>query len=235
MNEPLSSTPTNGRKSEQTLDSRLSRILIREIIENRYPPGSWLREQEISNRHGVSRASVREALRSVARAGFVQMQPWRGAQVVSLTLKELLDVFNLLEALFAQCARLTAERVPDALVAPLEDLVTDLEQTVAEGGQRPRLYAISFRLGYLIGRHSGNQLAYRMLLEVGHVALWQQHLLLPGTDESEQQSLRAHRMMVSAIRERQPEMAAAAARMVVMINRSIVENWARAGAGGKEP
>lgn len=207
------------RKTDQTLDTRLSETLIREIIDNRYPPGAWLREQEVSARHGVSRASVREALRSVARAGFVEMQPWRGAQVVAVGGEELLDIFSLLEEMYAQCARLSAERFPERLISRLDGLMEAIEAAVARDADRSELYALSFGLGQLIGRHSGSKLAYQMLTQVGNLALWQQRLLKPGTSQSEQQSLSAHRILVSAVKDHHPEIAAAAARMIVMITR----------------
>jgi GntR family transcriptional regulator, rspAB operon transcriptional repressor len=210
--------PRNARKTEQTLDARLSETLIREIIDGRHPPGAWLREQEIAARHGVSRASVREALRNVAYAGFVQIQPWRGAQVMSLPLQELLEVFVHLEGLYAQCARLAAEAGPE-ITPLLIDLLEQMERSVAEGAPREGLYTLSFRFGRAIARHSGSQLAYRQLVQVGNLALWQQRLRVPGTVRSEAQSLCAHRILASAIEAGQPEIAAEAARLVVMITR----------------
>jgi len=219
MSEPNDVATKSGRKSDQTLDSRLSRTLILEIIDSHYPPGAWLREQEISSRHGVSRASVREALRTVARAGFVEMKPWRGAQVVEYSVKEMLDVFRLLEELYGQCARLAAEQFPDELLGRLDLLLKELEEKVMDKGGQLELYGLSFGLGQFIGRHSGSQLAYRMLVQAASLALWQQRLLRPGNSVSEQQSLLAHKLLVSAIKERQPEVADAAARMIVMITR----------------
>ncbi|AZS21817.1 MULTISPECIES: GntR family transcriptional regulator [unclassified Caulobacter] len=220
MDEVGSSAPPRvRRKSDQTLDARLSETLIREIIDNHYPPGAWLREQEVSARHGVSRASVREALRSVARAGFVEMQPWRGAQVVSVGSEELLDIFSLLEEMYAQCARLSAQRFPERLIPRLDGMLEAIEAAVTRDADRAELYALSFGLGQLVGRYSGSVLAYRMLTQVGNLALWQQRLLQPGTSQSEQQSLSAHRILVSAVKDRHPEIAAAAARMIVMITR----------------
>jgi DNA-binding GntR family transcriptional regulator len=218
MDEPELETKVR-RKSDQTLDTRLSETLIREIIDGRYPPGAWLREQEVSTRHGVSRASVREALRSVARAGFVEMRPWRGAQVTDVGAEELLDIFSLLEEMYAQCARLAATQFPDRLIGRLDAMMAEIEAAATSGAARTELYTVSFALGQTIGRHSGSRLAYRMLTQVGNLALWQQRLLQPGSFQSEQQSLSAHRILVAAIKDRHPEIAAAAARMVVMITR----------------
>lgn len=215
---PKPRTPRNARKAEQTLDARLSEMLIRDIMDGSHPPGTWLREQEISNRHKVSRASVREALRNVAYAGFVDIQPWRGAQVASLPIDELLEVFVILEDLYAQCARLAAEAGP-AIAPLLWRLVEQMETAVAEGAPRDDLYTASFKFGRTIGRHAGSQLAYRLLVQVGNLALWQQRLLVPGTTRSEAQSLCAHRILASAIEAGQPEIAEQAARLVVMITR----------------
>lgn len=218
MDEPEPETKAR-RKSDQTLDTRLSETLIREIIDGLYPPGAWLREQEISTRHSVSRASVREAVRSVARAGFVEMRPWRGAQVTKVSGEELLDIFSLLEEMYAQCARLAATQFPEQMFDRLDAMMASIETAATSGANREELYTASFAIGQVIGRQSGSQLAYRMLTQVGNLALWQQRLLQPGNSQSEQQSLSAHRILVSAIKDRHPEIAAAAARMVVMITR----------------
>lgn len=226
---PRPRSPRTARKAEQTLDARLSETLIREIMEGRHAPGTWLREQEISNRHGVSRASVREALRNVAYAGFVDIQPWRGAQVAALPLDELLEVFVILEDLYAQCARLAAEAGPQ--IAPrLWDLVARMETAISERAPREQLYVSSFRFGRAIGRHAGSQLAYRLLVQVGNLALWQQRLLVPGTTRSEAQSLSAHRILASAIEAGQPEIAEQAARLVVMITRRELKAGAESAA-----
>lgn len=215
-----------ARKSAQTLDARLSETLIREIIDNKYAPGDWLREQEISDRHGVSRASVREALRNVARAGFVEMQPWRGAQVTQVGLDELVEIFILLEEVYAQAARLAAAHFPEQLFPRLEAQMADLDSALRAGASKAELCNKSFELGRFIGRHCGSRMSYRMLIQVGSLALWQQLLLTPGTPLAVEQSAHAHAILVSAIKSREGEVAAAAARLTTLITRSslIAEN-----------
>jgi DNA-binding GntR family transcriptional regulator len=208
-----------GRKSELTVDARLSQTLIREIVDNRHPPGSWLREQEIAARHGVSRASVREALRNVAYAGFVEMRPWRGAQVTVVGADELVDIFHLLEGLYGQCARMAANRFPASRFGRLDRLVAAGERAWTKGAPKAELYARSFAIGQMVGRHCGNRLAYRLLMQVGNLALWQQRLLGVGTAQSEAQSVHAHRLMIEAIKGRDPLVAESAARTIVAITR----------------
>ena len=220
---PRPRPPRTARKAEQTLDARLSETLIREIMEGRHAPGTWLREQEISNRHGVSRASVREALRNVAYAGFVDIQPWRGAQVAQISKAELIDIFRLLEQTYAQCAYWAAERYPEAMLGRLDKALVRMDAAVAAKASQAELDTLSFDLGQQIGRNSGSQLAYRLLVQVGNLALWQQRVLSPGDDHTAEQSLQAHRVLVSAIRACEPEVAESAARMIVIITRNTLQ------------
>lgn len=219
----------NGRKSELPLDARLSLILIREIIANRYPPGSRLREQEIAARHGVSRASVREALRNVAYAGFVEIEPWRGAKVAEVSRSELLDIFSLLEETYGRCAYWAAERCPESAFARLDTMMAYLEDAVGSGASQAEKDTRSFAIGQFVGSHSGSRLAYRMLVQVGNLAIWQQRLLFEGAPHVDEQSRSAHHLMVSAIKAREPEIAEAGARMIVMITRRQLEAGAAPG------
>ena len=211
------------RKSDLPLDARLSRLLIREIIANRFPPGSWLREQEIAARHKVSRASVREALRNVAYAGFVEIEPWRGARVAQVTRSELLDIFSLLEQTYGKCAYWAAERFPPSEFRRLDDMILTMEAAVRDRAPKDDQDTLAFGIGQVVGRNSGSRLAYRMLVQVGNLALWQQRILHPGTEHTAEQSIAAHRVMVSAIKAGEPEIAEAAARMIVMITRRTLE------------
>lgn len=213
----------SGRKSELPLDARLSLILIREIIANHYPPGSRLREQEIAARHGVSRASVREALRNVAYAGFVEIEPWRGAKVAEVSRSELLDIFSLLEETYGRCAYWAAERCPERAFPRLDAMLAHLEDAVGRGLSQAEKDTRSFAIGQFVGSNSGSDLAYRMLVQVGNLAIWQQRLLLESAPHVEEQSRSAHHLMVSAIKAREPEIAEASARMIVMITRRQLE------------
>ncbi len=202
-----------------TIDARLAEVLIREIIVRRYPPGTPLREQEIANRYGVSRPSTREALRVMAYAGFVEILPWRGARVIDMSFDQFLDILGLLEDIYARCAALAAQRMSESVFPELDTTMRQLEGALSEESDKTLLYRLSFTFGGLIGEHSGSPVANRLLNQVGRLALWQQRLRLPGTPESERQSLDAHRVLASALKARQLEVAAGAARTIVQITR----------------
>jgi DNA-binding GntR family transcriptional regulator len=94
--------------------SQVAAHAIREsIIEGRYPPGSRLRERDLSESLQMSRIPIREALRQLDVEGFVTTSPNRGAIVTQLTLRDIVELFDLrlsLEVLAARQAALAVAR-----------------------------------------------------------------------------------------------------------------------------
>lgn len=203
----------------RTTDAWLSEALIREIIVRRLQPGMPLREQEIADRYRVSRPSARDALRLAAQVGFVEILPWRGARVTDIDIDQFLDILGILEDVYARCAALAAERMPETAFAELDRLVPADAALLPDTADKGKMYQISFTIGAFIGQHSGSAIAQRMLIHVGRLALWQQRLHLPGSVESEVESLYAHQLMAAAIKSRQRDVAAGAARATVLITR----------------
>src|ERR1700733_11927879 len=79
-----------------------------EIIQWKLEPGTPLGEVETSLRLGVSRTPLREALSRLIAEGFVRTGPGRTAVVTSLSRRDIVELFELREALETQAARLAA-------------------------------------------------------------------------------------------------------------------------------
>src|SRR4029079_6340577 len=82
-------------------------ILEDEIVGGAIPPGTVLRQAQLSERFGVSRTPVREALRRLAALGLVSFEPNRGVRVRSISADELHEAFLVraeLEALATEVA-----------------------------------------------------------------------------------------------------------------------------------
>lgn len=92
---------------------RISDELMEEIRSGRTAPGSWLRQESLAARFGVSRQPVREALRTLEAAGLVELVPNRGALVLSPSLRDVREMFALraqLEGFAAELAAIQRER-----------------------------------------------------------------------------------------------------------------------------
>ena len=85
-------------------------LLRDEIIQWKLEPGAPLGEVETSLRLGVSRTPLREALSRLTAEGLVRTGPGRTAVVTSLSRRDIVDLFELREALETQAARLAARR-----------------------------------------------------------------------------------------------------------------------------
>ena len=103
--------------------------LLREmILSGELAPGERLREVAISERLGMSRTPVREAFRTLAAEGLVELLPNRSVVVAELNESESIDVFAVLGTLEALAGQLACQRMTPEQMEALEGLQRELEQ-----------------------------------------------------------------------------------------------------------
>lgn len=97
--------PNRGRREGNVIGgprsvAELARFRLRQlIITGALPLGSHLSEQALAEDIGVSRASLREALKTLEWDGLVTHTPRMGTRVVDLTLQDAFEIFTLREHL----------------------------------------------------------------------------------------------------------------------------------------
>ena len=69
------------------------------ILKGELEPGERLMEIQLAERLGVSRTPIREAIRKLELEGLVIMIPRKGAEVASITEKNVRDVLEVRKAL----------------------------------------------------------------------------------------------------------------------------------------
>ncbi|MEV8149011.1 GntR family transcriptional regulator [Arthrobacter sp. NPDC080073] len=84
--------------------------LREDIIEWRLAPGTVLAEVEQSERLGVSRTPVREALSRLSAEGLTTAAGGRGVVVTDISLEDIDELFELRETLEGKAAALAAQR-----------------------------------------------------------------------------------------------------------------------------
>ena len=93
---------------------------IRELIVTlELPPGAVVREPELTERLGIGRTPVREALRRLAQERLVEVFPRRGMFVTKVDVRDLARLCEVRVALEPEAARLAAERATQADLAEL--------------------------------------------------------------------------------------------------------------------
>jgi DNA-binding GntR family transcriptional regulator len=98
-------------RTSTTLAETIRLRLADDITAGRLAPGSVIDESALAERFGASRTPAREALRELASAGLVVIEPRRGARVASVTQEQLAEMFELMAETEAMCARLATFRM----------------------------------------------------------------------------------------------------------------------------
>lgn len=98
------------------------RRIKRSILDNEYPPGAQILEQDIAAELQLSRTPVREALVRLEQEGLLTIVPRHGARISTLSPADMREIYDVLVALEPAAVELVAQRRPGAAeVAPLID------------------------------------------------------------------------------------------------------------------
>jgi len=92
------------------------------IITGRLKPGDRLIERELCERMGVSRTSIREALRHLEADHLIKKDSPRGLVVARLARKEIAEIYEVRGMLEAELARRFTEVATDMQIATLRGL-----------------------------------------------------------------------------------------------------------------
>ena len=101
---------------ESTKADDIAGLIEEAIVSGELVPGSVLRQEQLSERFGVSRTPVREALRRLAALGLVSFEPNRGVRVRTISHDDLREAFLVRAELEALVTEEAARKLtPDAL------------------------------------------------------------------------------------------------------------------------
>jgi DNA-binding GntR family transcriptional regulator len=138
-------------------------VLIEEaIVSGEIEPGSVLRQEQLSERFGVSRTPVREALRRLAALGLVSLIPNRGVRVREVSRDELHEAFLVRAELEALITELAARKLTPEALAELEECEKRFSRLTKEvrarepGGDRRSLMA-----NWMGANHAFHDVLYR--------------------------------------------------------------------------
>ncbi|ACQ78847.1 transcriptional regulator, GntR family [Beutenbergia cavernae DSM 12333] len=120
---PAPSTAPRVVTARAALRDRIVSSLRQQIIDGDLRAGTRLHERDLSERFGVSRVPVREAIITLSGEGLVDVQPGVGAFVTPLTRQNVREVFEIRAALEPMAARLAALRCTADHLATLQALV----------------------------------------------------------------------------------------------------------------
>lgn len=152
-------------QSRATLAAEVRREIERMIVDGELRAGAKLNELLLSNAMGVSRGTVREAIRSLADSGLIDLVANRGAFVHETTLDEVRNLYDLRGAIFAMACASAARRVAEGterrLPAALSDNLSQMQKT-ADHNDIETYYLLNIAFHNLLLDGAGNPRAKAM-------------------------------------------------------------------------
>lgn len=102
------------------------------ILDGVFPPGTFLSERQLVARLGMSKTPIRTALERLALDGFVTISPQQGIVVRELSLKEIVDHYDIRIALeMFVVARLASRLLPSQIAQLQANLEAQAAQIAA--------------------------------------------------------------------------------------------------------
>ena len=89
-------------------------------------------ENQLAEKLGVSRTPVREALRMLELENLVELVPRKGAQVLDMTEKDIVNILEIRSALEGLATSLACRKMTKECLQQLKNMEVDFERAVAE-------------------------------------------------------------------------------------------------------
>ena len=196
----MSNSPKVSR-SLSTLRERTIAGLREAILDFRFKPGQRLIERELCEALGVSRTSVREALRQLHAEGWITTIPHIGHSVAMVSKDEALEIFEARAGLEGYAMGLFAARATAAQVDELADIVEQLPDVLE---RTPRdIVDLMDKFYGLMYRGCGNSVVAAMGLRLrGRVRHVRFATASHYTPTWSKEAVERYRYIVQAIRQR---------------------------------
>lgn len=136
------------------------------IFSGSLKPGERLVEERLTERFGVSRPPLREALRLLEQEGLVERRPRRGTIVTPLDANDVREIYSLRWALERLAIELALPLEDPAALDPLRAAIAEMRVAAAAGNREALLEAnIGFHLALCsLPRHQRLLRAYESLI-----------------------------------------------------------------------
>ena len=189
------------------------------ILATEIPAGARLLEADVAARMGVSRAPVREAIRHLEQEGLVEFFPHRGAVVVGVPEAEIGAIYELRAIIEGRAMAAVAVTITDAQLETLEALIAEMRQ-VLPSKDSAAVADVDLRFHGLLVEWSGLTLLRHIWSSLDGLVRLRSYQALgqPGKDARyfTKNVAGSHIALVEALRSRDPQRAAQAAREHVL-------------------
>ncbi|MDD5394259.1 MAG: GntR family transcriptional regulator [Thiothrix sp.] len=206
-----------------TIADKLFLDLRRSILVGEIPAGKKISEPELATAYGVSRGSLREAIGKLENCNLVTRKPNIGARIIGFSTAQLMEIYQIREAMEGMAARLAAEHITADELAHLRKILERHRQEIAQRQDSSQQDA-DLDFHFCIIQGSKNSRLIRMLCQdLYDLVRFYRFRLKSGFHRSEQ-AFQEHNLIVSAIERRDGEMAETLMRHHIRASRDYARN-----------
>ncbi len=205
---PITSANDDMSMRVQTLPGLREQVAERlrmAIATGKFPAGARLIERELCEMMGVSRTSLREALRELQADGLITLQPNKGLSVSTITEETARSIYEVRAMLEGLAARLFARNATPHQMKELRRSVDRLAEVYDNFSSEAFIAAKTHFYDVLL-EGAGNAVAADMLRRI-HTRVSQLRVVSLSSAERAQQSIRELREFLDALEKRDEEQA----------------------------
>jgi DNA-binding GntR family transcriptional regulator len=121
------------RVEKRPVETQAADALRKSITSGAIPAGARITETQLAEQMDLSRASIRAALHQLAKEGLTSLIPYTGWTVVSLSPRDVWEIYTLRSSVERLAAQLVAKNINAAKCAALETAYDALAEECARG------------------------------------------------------------------------------------------------------
>ena len=189
------------------LHEQVYQAFLLSLMEGQYQPGERLVETKLAEAFGVSRGTIREAIRMLIKDGLLT----RNESVIHVykpTLQDVIDLYQCRERLESLAARLAAKNMTKNLEKQIKEVLIKSQQTLGE--ENPyRVVELNTQFHELIITASGNNQLIGLLETIRMKSLYMRNNILRDyyISSNRKSYLNEHEQIFKAILEKNPNKA----------------------------
>ena len=182
--------------NKQSLEAQAADLLRRQILRGELKAGQRLLETPIADRFGLSRGTIRAALRRLIEEGLVCHVPYTGYQVIDFGDHDLWELYTLRAALESLGTRLAALRINEQGIGELRAAFAQL-MAAAQSEDHEAADRLDRELHKLIVRLSGHERLLEHYVRVENQ--FRVYIALSNREVDAREICESHRDLVDSI------------------------------------
>jgi len=193
------------------LNEQIATELKKEITLGKFKPGQRIDIEQLANRWNVSTTPIRDALKSLEKAGFVVFEPRKSVMVASFDLKTFTDQFELRRAYECLAVELSIYRIPEKEIADTSIKIKSALAEFKETQENEVLDKVDNLVHKMVLDYCDNELLVEKMKDLTSLISWARRVVIQKPKNYEEAAIE-HIQIIEQLKERNMEGAVSAMR-----------------------